>query len=354
LQDIAPSFRDNWMKFNGQTYTIPDDGDVLLLYYRKDLFSDQANKDEFFQQFGYQLAPPKTWQQFDQISAFFTAKLAPKMYGTAFMHKDLSHYFFSEQFRNNEGLFFDSETMEATINSEIGINTLTQMVNRQKWMPPKASQWSFMDVLSSFISGQVAMVEFWPPLGRWSEGYGLNSEYLSWVPKSDVKGKVGYAISPGQNSALAAGFSLSISSQSKNKQAAYLFIQWMTSKEISINRVKIPYSLRDPYRTSHFNDKSYKKLWAGADEYLDTLNQSSKKGLIDLSLLEINLYEKSLIEGLKAAFTKQLSPTEALNSIAQHWDKITQSVGIENQKKYYIKWQNASLHTQKTSKLNEY
>ncbi|WP_022941774.1 extracellular solute-binding protein [Psychromonas hadalis] len=341
LQDIAPSFRDNWMTFNGQTYTIPDDGDVLMLYYRKDLFSDPTNKKAFLQQFGYPLAPPKTWLQFDQIAAFFTDKLAPEVYGTAFMHNDLSHYFFSEQFRNNKGVFFDSETMKTTINSKIAIKTLTQMVNRQKWMPPKAGQWSFMDVLSSFISGQVAMVEFWPPLGRWSEGYGLNSEHLSWVPKSDVAGKVGYAVTPGQNSALAAGFSLSISSQSKNKQAAYLFIQWMTSKEISLDRVKIPYSLRDPYRTSHFNDPSYRELWAGAGEYLDTLEESSKQGLIDLSLLEINLYEKSLTEGLKTAFTKQLSPTQALNLIAQHWDRITYSVGLEKQKKYYIEWKNS-------------
>ncbi len=341
LQDIAPSFRDNWMQFNGKTYTIADDGDVLMLYYRKDLFSDATNKKEFLQQFGYPLAPPKDWQQFDQISEFFTTKLAPKTYGTAFMHKDLSHYFFSEQFRNNKGVFFDSDTMKSTINSQIGIDTLTKMIQRQQWMPPKAGQWSFMDVLSAFINGQVAMVEFWPPLGRWSEGYGLNSEHLAWVPESDVKGKVGYAVSPGEHSALAAGFSLSISSHSKNKQASYLFIQWMTSKEISLNRVKIPYSLRDPYRTTHFNDKSYRELWTGADDYLDTLQKSSENGLVDLSLLEINLYEKSLNEGLKAAFTKQLTATQALNLIAQQWDQITQAVGVEKQKQYYIEWKNS-------------
>src|SRR5690348_1766467 len=35
LQKIAPTFRDNWMTSNGKIYAFPDDGDVLILYYRK-------------------------------------------------------------------------------------------------------------------------------------------------------------------------------------------------------------------------------------------------------------------------------------------------------------------------------
>ena len=38
LQDIAAAYRDNQMQYDGKIYGFPDDGDVMLLYYRKDIF----------------------------------------------------------------------------------------------------------------------------------------------------------------------------------------------------------------------------------------------------------------------------------------------------------------------------
>src|SRR5262245_20019554 len=36
LQKIAPTYRDNQMKVDGKIYGFPDDGDLFILYYRKD------------------------------------------------------------------------------------------------------------------------------------------------------------------------------------------------------------------------------------------------------------------------------------------------------------------------------
>ena len=61
LQGIAPVYRDNQMKVEGPIYGFPDDGDALVLYYRKDVFEDETNRSEFKAKHGYDLAPPKTW-----------------------------------------------------------------------------------------------------------------------------------------------------------------------------------------------------------------------------------------------------------------------------------------------------
>ena len=50
----------------------------------------------------------------------------------------------------------------------------------------------------------------WPPYGRWAAGYGTDEKALSWVPKTQVAGKVGYAMPPGGHPQLAAGFALSV------------------------------------------------------------------------------------------------------------------------------------------------
>ena len=36
---------------------------------------------------------------------------------------------------------------------------------------------------------------------------------------------------------------------------AYLFIQWLNSEDISIQRVQLPYALRDPFRDSHYTNR---------------------------------------------------------------------------------------------------
>jgi multiple sugar transport system substrate-binding protein len=338
LEDIAPSYRNNWMKWNDEVYTIPDDGDVLTMYYRKDLFEDAGNRAAFKKKYGYELLAPTTWKQFDEISAFFTDKYAPALYGSAMIHDSLSFYFFEERFRVNGGRFFDEKTMKTTINSPIGKKTLREMVERIKTMPPGAGKWGFMDVLGSFVEGKLAMTEFWPPLGRWAEGYGTDTEQLSWVPKSKVAGKVGYSLTPGGYSGMAAGFGLSISSQSKNKEATYLLIQWLTSKKTGLERVQIPYSLRDPYRMSHYQSPTYRARWANAPSYLDTLAKAGKTGMPDLFLYQINRYERVLTEGLNAAFAGQVAPDVALDKVAVSWDGLTQAVGVAKQRAIYKSW----------------
>jgi multiple sugar transport system substrate-binding protein len=42
---------------------------------------------------------------------------------------------------------------------------------------------------------------------------------------------VGYALTPLGHPELGVGFDLSVSATSKNKEAAYLFIQWLNSKK---------------------------------------------------------------------------------------------------------------------------
>jgi ABC-type glycerol-3-phosphate transport system substrate-binding protein len=78
LETIAPVYRDNWMRVEDKIYGLPDDGDVLVLYYRKDIFEDPETMAEFREAHDYDLAPPETWEQYREIGQFLTDKLAPR------------------------------------------------------------------------------------------------------------------------------------------------------------------------------------------------------------------------------------------------------------------------------------
>jgi len=344
IEDIEPAYR-NMMYWGGKTYALIDDGDVFVLYYRKDLFADSVNRAEFKKKYGYGLAPPKTWKQFSDIAWFFTEKGKPDFHGAAIQRNPGQlHYFFQEWFRVAGGKFFDAETMKATINSDIGVKVLEEMMAQNKLMPPGAEAWGPMEVMKEWMAGKLAMTVWWPPLGRWSAGFGKDEKALSWVPESKVVGKAGYTPMPGGTPELALGGAMALSPHSKNKEAGYLFMQWMNSAEISLKRVMLPFSLRDAFRSSHFESPEFRALWPEAGEYLDALRVGAKKGLLDLSIRNTFKYQDALIRGLQTVVSGG-DIKAALDKVAKEWDKITAATGVEKQREAYKNW---------TSKPNAY
>ena len=339
LQQIAQTYRDNQMTVNGKIYGFPDDGDVFLMYYRKDIFARPDLQKEFKAKYGYDLAPPKTWKQFDQIGSFLTDKLKPDgTYGASFFREPpYTMFMFEERFRNEGGRFFDPNTMKATVNSPIGVRVFTEMRNENRFMPPGVEKFGFVENLAVFLKGESAMTISWPPYGRFSAGYLANEKALDWVPKSQIAGKVGYALPPGGHPELAAGFALSVASTSKQKEQAYLFIQWLNSEEISNQRVQLPYTLRDPFRNSHYTNPEYLARWPDAKYYLKALQDASKTGLLDLSLIQTDKYEEALRQGISRLWAGE-DPKKILDDVAKQWDEITQQVGVDKQKAVYTAW----------------
>jgi multiple sugar transport system substrate-binding protein len=333
LDDYHPLYKE-LMNYGGQRYGLFDDGDTIILYYRTDLFEDPANNDAFKAQYGRDLAAPKDWTEYDEIQAFFTEQGGGESWGGASQRAPGQVYgWFSEEFRNRGGRFFDDESLDATLDSEAGVDTLTRMIESNKTMPPGIETWGFVEVLTGWMAGQLAMIGgTWPPIGRWSEG--TTAEQLNWVPETQVQGKVGYSVMPMGHSLHNAGFSLGVSADSANKEAAYLFIQWMTSPTISLQRVMLPYALRDPYRLSHYSSEEYRGRWPNAGAYLDTLSAAADGALLDIVMPGSSEYHTALDQLVTAA--QSGTPIEqALAEGNAAFDQITDRIGRESQTAAY-------------------
>ncbi len=338
LETIAPVYRDNQMRVEDTIYAFPDDGDVLILYYRKDIFEDPDTMAAFREEFGYDLAPPETWEQFGQIGAFITARYGPEIHGAGMLRAPgNAQYLFQERFRVEGGQFFDPETMKATVNSEIGLMIFEQMLEENRFMPAGVEQWGFIEAFNAFLAGDIAMTISWPPVGRWAAGYGKGTEALNWIPETTVADTIGYALPPGGRPELAVGYALAVASGSQNKEAAYLFAQWMNSEEISLQRVQLPYALRDPFRTSHFESEEYRSRWPSAGEYLDILKAGAETGLLDLSLIQTDRYEEALRQAISKLWGGD-DPQTILDQLAADWDALTERIGVEEQKRVYLDW----------------
>jgi len=335
LEDFHPVYR-NLMNYAGNIYGLFDDGDTFLLYYRRDLFDNPEYQAAFEEKYSRPLAPPETWEQYDEVQSFFTEQGGGEFWGGASQRNPLQVYhWWMIEFRVKGGKFFDEESMDATLDSQAGIDTLNRMLNSNKSMPPGVEEWDFPKVFENWMEGNLAMVGgTWPPFGRFSERYGADTVQMEWLPPSEVADNVSYAPLPGGYSSLASGFMLCVSADSANKDAAYLFAQWMNSPTISLERVMLPYTLRDPFRLSHYSSEAYRALWGNAGEYLDMLQEQTNTALLDIIMPGSQEYHTA-IEQMWGAAQGGTAPEQAAADANAAFNAITDRGGRDAQRTAY-------------------
>lgn len=179
--------------------------DAQVLFYRKDLFEARG------------LKVPTTLPEFE--AAARALHDPPRMYGYAARGLKNANVFtiafpmqyFRGQFVNADG--------KAALDSPNAVRALTWYTNALKtYAPPGVVSFNWPEVLGQFQQGNLAM---------FNDGIGFATQ-LEDPTKSKVAGKVGYAVLPGRLAPTTAN-GLAISPRARNKEAAYLFLQWATS-----------------------------------------------------------------------------------------------------------------------------
>ena len=119
----------------------------------------------------------------------------------------------------------------------------------------------------------------------------------------------------GKNPGIAPGFALAVSSGSKNKEAAYLFIQWANSADVSVKRSELPYSIRDPFRLSHYASPLLREQWPNAAAFQDTLRDGGELGMMDLTLRNTAAYQDAMSTAIQAAIGGKVVARETVSAL---------------------------------------
>ncbi|MCW5322273.1 sugar ABC transporter substrate-binding protein [Verminephrobacter aporrectodeae subsp. tuberculatae] len=123
------------------------------------------------------------------------------------------------------GEVFDSN-WRAAFNNAQGVRAAEILREIVATGPAGIPSYGFGEMQNAFLQGQAAMyldsVSVFGPVRD--------------PAKSKIVGKVGYAVHPRgtQHSAQSGGFALAIPRNARNKDAAFLFMQWMTSKQADL------------------------------------------------------------------------------------------------------------------------
>jgi len=326
-EDFIPTAKYVYGYWRDKRIGYPFYGAAMFFFYRRDLFNDSALQEKFKAQYGRDLTVPKTWQEAKEVAKFFTKKFnpdSPTEYGIALMfprtHTLFYMYlnFFGPYRRSPEGIakfgkvdldwgdYFTAQG-EPAFSSEEGVKALQDMIDLMQYAPdPLGSDYG--ETLEAFGKGMVAMVPQWTAcLASWKESPNLQ-------PFED---KVGVAVMPG-GTPVSGGWGLGINLASKNKEAAFRFIQYATSKEgdkIQWLKYRI-----GPTRKSVVEDPEVlaDSPWL-KEAYVPSLDGASHRPRIP----EEPRLEDILVGTLSEVLLGQQPNTlETLETVAREWKKV--------------------------------
>lgn len=195
------------------------------------------------------------------------------------------------------------------IDSSQNVQALTYMKNliyQDNVTPQAATSWQEPNLEQAFMSGQAAFALNWPYVFQEAEAAG-----------SPVKGKTGWIPFPSTRSPKAAlgGDDLVINAKSKNADAAYKFIQYLTDPKVQIDRALSagdPPAVKSAYTNELFTKAPYfkdeQKVFDAVSPRPVTPNYPKVSDALQTQL--------------NAALTNQTSPQAALSAAQQQINQI--------------------------------
>lgn len=345
MDDVVPAYRDLYCMYNGKTYALPYDGDVLNLYYVEDIFSNEQEKAAFKQQYGQELQVPKTWDDLAKVAKFFTRKKGQKLagktlnqdfYGFAFLGaRGFAYAWWANIFGSMGGAYFD-RNMKPQINSKVAIDALNFQKSLMPYCPPDVMNMGYEELKNAYLQGRVAMMVQWSDV--WKKA---NDPKLSKIVHN-----AGIAQMPGvkqpdgsiyYRAATPVGRIIGIPTTSKHPKEAF-WVASMLSLDYGLRSVTSNDTGEDPYRLSQINNpKAFEKFGtiAEATNYLNVVKDNLNHLFPDINIPGSAEYLDALDVAVTSALSGTTSVTGALNTAADTWNKITQKLDPARQKKIY-------------------
>jgi multiple sugar transport system substrate-binding protein len=317
MNDYIPSLLDIYGKYKGKLIALPYKPDAQMFMYRKDLFEDPKIMESFKQKTGSDLKVPTTPEEFAKTAAFFTKSLnpdSPVKYGYSTMaSKGNSRFIWDNRLAAYGGKDVDADFKPA-FNNEAGLKAMKFTIELQKYAPKELLTMDWDTANNFFAAGDVAMMEQWP--GGYTTSQGDSSK---------IKGKVGVAVTPGGAPTLG-GWAASVTSTTKNADATYKFIEFVTSKDGELlkllNKAKL-----EPTRVSNYKRPEIAASNPLYPNFLASL--SVAKVLADPDVPYISSKLNDIEEyGVQAAMRGELTPEQALKYMDDNFVKEIKDAGL--------------------------
>ncbi len=314
--------------YAGKHYCFSIDGDYQTWYYLKGITDKPEVQKAFADKYGTPLKTPDTWDEVDRLSEFFTGKDYGygKMYGNGNLMSPFwglaTFYsrFASMDFPNH--YFFD-ESGKPNLASDLGIKCAEEHVNSFKWSPPDALTYTFAEMYASVWNMQSFQTACYTNIAKFGDGFKTDG-----TPKSKATGQIASHLPVGRKfgdkinrrSVIYYNITGWVSSKSKAQEAAYLFLQFLTSTRTYTWMAGNPGGYFDPHFKSDFKEPLVAATYQ--DYAMETIPATIGRSAPTINFAGQTALDTSLDEELQAALTGQKTAKEAMKSAQKKWENI--------------------------------
>ncbi len=287
--------------YENRLYRVPFTSDAGLLYYRKDLLEQAGFK------------PPETFAELIEISQTLQKQGAAD-WGFAWQGRQYEGLtaVFVEVLYSTGGFWIHPETNEVGLDKEPAIAAVKLLENtlESRVSPPGVISYQEEETRRLFQSGKVVFLRNWPYVWR-----------LANQSDSPIRGQVGIKPMVGISrerggGACLGGWGLGISKSTKHLNEAWRVIKFFTSEEVQRN-----YTLNTghlPTRRSLYTDPQIVAKYPHFPQMLEVLEKSVLRPPIPQYAQASDILQRYL----SAAFTKRLSPEQAMKAAAEETRRL--------------------------------
>jgi multiple sugar transport system substrate-binding protein len=300
---------------------------------RRDLMENPDEQAAFMENYGYELAPPTTLQEMRDIAEFFTRPAGATLAGETL--ENPSYGFIQEgarlgvtwsdvwfnYLRQFGGDLFD-EQGTPTANRPENVAGLEFWKSMFEFAPPGAAELSLLDIPVTLGEGQAVSGIAWSDF-FWSvdkEGgspHAGNFTYAPVPPNGD---------SPDLHQVNTVPSCLVINPASENKEAAFLFLQWLATQETQDTWLETALEAGggfDPVLQSSFDNPAYTS--GPRAELLAAIQGSMESGIAIPFISELRKHFDVMLQRFQEFLLGQSTAQEALDALQQDMEGICPS-----------------------------
>ncbi|NMG44859.1 extracellular solute-binding protein [Aromatoleum toluvorans] len=318
------------------TVAIPADGDIVLMYLRRDLMEDGQEQAAFHKAYGRPLAPPRTWTEYEDLVRFFH-RPSQGLYGAAEERDEEGAWmYWMPRFLSSAAPLaelFDDQ-MRPRLNTPGALAATENYVAMVKYAPQGITDpgRNYNFTLPLFAQGKAFTTMNTIAGARMFNGEG-----------SAVRGKFVAVPLPGwrvdnrlvRQSTLIYGNNLVIPKTARNPRLAFLYAMWATDPDVSTRLIGITGAFTDPYRWNHVRDARIRKIYT--PEALETFSgEWAAAQPAGTGLQGDAQYLAALDRNLTAAARGEIGAQEAMSRTSAEWEQITDRLGRARQ---ILQWQ---------------
>lgn len=315
MQKFPDTVQSGFYRYDRGLHLLPIIATTQVILYRQDIFENQEIKNRFMKRYGFELTPPRTWNDFNVIAEFFDRAYnpySPFEHGTAATALEpigLINEFLPRQWAFHGSII--DHWGKISIDSEENVRALENLVTTFRYTPKETEHYFWDDIFELLVKGEIPMAHGFASHYQPTKYSGIDTyeKYIRCIPIPYKKAMLG-------------GWALGINCHSRHPREAYEYMKWNLNDRVAIANMRL---CGCTPVWSVFRNETLKE----SNDWLNMVGPKVELGKLREELycasgrqLDPQVVDEVLSGGIKKAIHRELDARDALQEVKENLKRM--------------------------------